>query len=262
MKNLQNKEQVLISKFQQRCLWEGIIVDWISKEKIDGELIGISDSWQLANKALEAWYILNIWNIPLASLKKYFWSKESQSFLEWANRYKLICQQLNYVDQIHKNPFMDFKSSIAVTAHQGEQLHCFKIPCWDFVQEVNMAANWAKKLTGNIGIVILDLEQVHSQVDYIFSNFLKETEYNISRSPKLNDSPLINIVLLILQIANSYITNDYIKYEDFSKLLRTKFIVGADLELCSRSYMDYLLRKELDYEFNWQYLINKLQINK
>jgi len=251
MKSLQNR-------FQQQCLWENIIVEWFNREKASLDFVSYLDCWQLAAKALEAWHILNIYHIPLTVLEKYFWNKEVQSFFRWANSYKLHSEQFNYLDQISENI-----RPIDVKKVNNFNPRCFKFACGDLIQELNAAAKWAKskEVFGKSGIVILNLEQIYLEVDYIFSNFLDESEYTISIPVKLNTVQLINIAILILQIANCYITGDNIKYEDFSRLLRTKFIAGFDLEFSSRSYMDYLLRKNIDYEFNWQYLVNKLQIN-
>ena len=251
----------LQTSFQQRCLWENIIVEWFNREKTDLDVISSEHCWQLAGCALEAWHMLSAYNISLVHLEKYFWNKEVQSFLQWASSYKLNCEQFNYLDQVPDNlQVIDIKKFNNLNVGIAG---CFKFECGDLIQELNAAARWAKSaaVLGSVGIVILNLEQIYSEVDYIFSNFLDENEYKIYVPLKLKTISFINIALLILQIANCYITGNNIKYEDFSRLLRTKFIEGFDVEFCSRSYMDYLLRRNIDYEFNWQYLINQLYIN-
>jgi len=272
--------QIKIPNFKQPLLWEKIIIDWqkLQEATQNNNYINCSlllDSWQLAIQAREAWYILNIWQIPLNRIKKYFWCQEAMAFLEWANNYKLICEQFNYYNYLQDHVsdstsedipnnikiFKDYSNKhIAAGLETSNKPDCFSIACRDFIQEINSAARWASnpELTGNIGVVVLDLDNTYSQVDYIFSNFLPETEYNIAVSAKLDTYPLINIAILILQIANCYITKDQIKYEDFSRLLRTKFIGGANLELSGRSYFDYILREKVDYKFNWQYIKNFL----
>ena len=251
------------NKFQQQYLWHNIIVEWFNKEKSDlVEIVNAEYCWQLAGTAMDAWHRLNAGNISLAVLEKYFWNKEVQSFLQWANKYKLISSQFNYIEQIPDDvQLINIKKDSKRTNNVSPA--CFKLACGDLILELNKAAIWAKseEVFGRVGIIILNLEQIYLEVDYIFSNFLEETEYNISIPRKLNTMPLINIALLILQLANCYITGNNINYEDFSKLLRTKFIAGFNLEFSSRSYMDYLLRKNIDYEFDWQYLINNLQTN-
>lgn len=253
----------LLNKFQQRYLWFKIIVEWFNQENAEkfNLIENSSYCWKLAAKATDAWYILNRTGIEitdyLSNIVKNVENQEIQNFSKWANSYKLICEQSGYVDELPE--YIPLNTNI-----KNSDIKCFKIECTDFINELNTAAAWSKNesiTNKNIGILILNLEQeyIKLQVDYVFSNFLDDTSYNISVPHKLNSYPVIKIILLILKIANCCITNNNISYQDFSILLRTKFIKGYDVERSARHYMDYLLRKKLDYEFNWEYLISQLQ---
>ena len=255
-----------ISEFKQQLLWEKIIIDWLEEqsnvENTDYINSSLSlSSWQLANKAREACNILQSWNISLSKIKKYCLNQESRAFLDWWNSYQLICDSFD-LPTISKTIFDNSNKFMPLELSKPKLSNpeLFKIECRDFVHEINLAACWAsnKDLVGDIGVVVLDLDKKYSQVDYIFSNIFSEIEYNIDISIKLKNFLLVDIALLILQIANCYITKENIKYEDFSKLLRTKFIFGGTLELGSRSYIDYILREKVDYKFNWQYIKNNL----
>lgn len=249
-----------ISYIKQQVLWDQIIATWIEKQANNNSYLSLSiDSWQMALKASEAFNLIQTYQIPLHTIEKYFWHQEAKVFLEWVHSFRLICKEFNYNIDIATN-IQDQENLTNTNKILNNKSNYFKIACQDFVQEINCAASFVshQDITGNIGVVVLDLDQNYSQIDYIFSNFFNRSEYDIAFSPKLNSYSLINTAILILQIANCYITNQNINYEDFSRLLRTKYIKGAQSELHERSYMDYMLRKKIDYQFDWQYIKNHL----
>lgn len=255
-------------------------------------------SWDLANIAHDAWDMLQTCNIPINVIKnKYFISQEISVFLEWLNNYLLICKNLHYKEEKSTNNLInkiyyiinnnkddgdDDYNYTDTIIHKNQ----FKVECQDFIEEVNKAAQWALNfdINGNIGIIIPNLEKIYLQVDYIFSNHLNSLQflqpnsynnifntnnvhnnyeqiyyiYNIMNNNTLYNHPAIKIMLLVLHIANCYLYNKNIKYEDFSKLLRSKFIAGSNKELSTRAYADYLIRKEVDYKFSWSYIKNYL----
>ena len=272
---------VKISKFYQQCLWEKIIYDWLEINNnhdniIINNLLNLH-CWDLAKLAQEAWYMLKIWNIPITIVQKYLGTQEVKVFLEWLHNYQLICKNFNYEEQFSNelinNIYFIIKSDCNNTTNCNNFINNqFKIACQDPVAELHQAAKWAldPKIKGNIGVIVIDLENIYAQIDYIFSNYLNLISDPIS-DPILNSNiydlivdntlynhPAIKIMLLILQITNCCLNNQTIKYEDFSRLLRTKFIIGSKEELSARAYVDYLLRKEVDYKFNWQYIKNCL----
>lgn len=241
-------------EFTQQLVWEKIILDWLTENIDHISYSGSLNSWQLANKAREAWNMLQLWQVPLSQIKKYCTHQELKAFLAWADNYKLISSTLNLTSAVPKTNFYNQN-----TADLNVNCQIAKIAGQDFLQEINLAAAWAaESQLDNIGIVVLNLDTKYSQIDYIFSNFFSASEYNIAVPVKLKNFVLIDIALLILQIANCYITQENIKYEDFSKLLRTKFILGGNLELGERSYADYILREIVDYKFDLQYIKNYL----
>ncbi|MGI9215355.1 MAG: hypothetical protein ACR2HS_06990, partial [Gammaproteobacteria bacterium] len=192
-------------------------------------------------------------------------TQEVKVFLEWLHNYQLICKNFNYEEQLSNelinNIYFIMKADCNNIANCNNFINNqFKIACQDPVDELHQAAKWAldPKIKGNIGVIVIDLENIYAQVDYIFSNYLNSNIYDLIIDNTLYNHPAIKIMLLILQITNCYLNNQTIKYEDFSRLLRTKFIIGSKEELSARAYVDYLLRKEVDYKFNWQYIKNYL----
>lgn len=273
---------VKISKFYQQCLWEKIIYDWLEINNNHDDNIIINNllnlhCWDLAKLAQEAWYRLKISNIPITMVQEYLGTPEVKVFLEWLHNYQLICKNFNYEEQLSNelinNIYFIIKADCNNITNCNHFInHQFKIACQDPVDELHQAAKWAldPKIKGNIGVIVIDLENIYAQVDYIFSNYLNLISEPIS-DPILNSNlydliidstlynhPAIKIMLLILQITNGYLNNQTIKYEDFSRLLRTKFIIGSKEELSARAYVDYLLRKEVESKFNWQYIKNCL----
>lgn len=248
--------KILINRFQQKYLWFKIIIEWFNKEHKDKfDLIENSSyCWKVASKALVAKDFLVKNNIDI---QKYCGNQETHAFFKWFNDYKLVCHQFNYTEEI-LDPIKNYTNS-----NNNQNVKRSKIICRDAIEELSKVALWAKKeiLNSNVlGIVILNIEQESTrlQVDYIFSNFLEDEQYNICVPQKLCNYPAINIILLILKLVNCYINNHNIKYEDFSVLLRTKFISGFAQEHAARHYIDFLLRKDVEFECSWGCLLYKI----
>lgn len=249
--------KILINKFQQKYLWFKIIVEWFNKEhKEKFDLIENSSyCWKVANTALTAWELLVKNNI---NIQKYFPNQETHVFLKWSDNYKLICKKFNYTEE----NLSTIKNNIKYD-NNNRNIKYSKIICRNFIEELQKAAIWAKKEISSsnlLGILILNIEQasISSQVDYIFSNYLADNQYNICVPRKLSDYQAITVILLILKLVNCYIKNHNIKYEDFSVLLRTKFINGSEPEYANRHYIDYLLRKDIESECSWEYILYKI----
>jgi ATP-dependent helicase/nuclease subunit B len=196
--------------------------------------------------------------------QRYLWYK---IIVAWFNKEvnQDFAINLDYCWQLSKSAFdaWNVLTKIPVkNINQNNNPSCFKIVAKDLIEECKIAAAWAKqqaKANNQVGIVILNLEKTSLEIDYIFSNFLDQSEYSIYMPIKLNTINFIDIALLILKLANNILTDQLINYTDFSNLLRTKFILGYDIELGDRAQLDYILRKKIDYEFTWQYIINNLQ---
>jgi probable DNA repair protein len=265
MNDIELINKTIISPIKQQFIWEKIIADWLKSEQH-----GLHDnqvnffvslnSWQLAAKAIEAWQLLQAWQISVADLQKYSWHLESKAFLCWSHQYQLICNKYYYQEQ----PLQQRQIADAVNSGTVDDIeNCYKIICSDSRQEIIIAAKWVAHLTkhGNmvpqankIGIVINDLEKNYLRIEYIFSNYLPNTEYEIRCFKGLDKQPAIQIAVLILKLANGYLTQGNIDYQDISKLLRTRFIKGGEAELISRSNLDYKLRKIIDGKASWQYM--------
>lgn len=94
----------------------------------------------------------------------------------------------------------------ALIEKQSNNPSCFKFQAKNFNEECKTASFWAQQqLLANrkVGILILSPEKTRLQLDYIFSNFLAKSEYELWIPAKLNYSCFINIALLILKTANN-----------------------------------------------------------
>jgi ATP-dependent helicase/nuclease subunit B len=268
-----------ISSLKQQFLWEQIISSWLKDQnKIYSDQLGKlhdndsldfslsvpytpTDSWYLSCKAKEAFAILQMYQIPLDSIKRYVSCKENKVFLEWLSIYIDLCNKFNYYNQPVECSFNNIKHIISSIKHKANNENHFKIACQDINQEIEYAAKFClSNSSKKTAFVTINLEDDYDKIDYIFSNYFKKHEYEIYFSPKLSEQYNIRIALLMLQLANCYITKEKFKYEDFSKLLRTKYISGSLKELTGRIYVDYILRGIVDYIFDWKYIIDYLLI--
>lgn len=129
-------------------------------------------------------------------------------------------------------------SRVAFTAERDEMFAC---------------ATWARaRLEANpqarIGVVVPSLAQARSTVNRIFASIIqperslpdvsKQTlPFNISIGIVLDQYPLVHDALLALQLAGCEI-----EFNRASRLLRSPFLVGSEVEMAKRARLDAVLR--------------------
>ena len=121
-------------------------------------------------------------------------------------------------------------------------------------EELEAAASWARaKLEGGvkrIGVVVPELGQRHKEVVRVFARIMHPAHnlpdaerrvlpFNISLGAPLADYPLARAALSLLELAFGEIA-----FEQASKLIRSPFLVGAELEFSERARLDAGLRKQ------------------
>lgn len=131
-----------------------------------------------------------------------------------------------------------------------------RVPCADAEQEIHRAAAWARtRLEAGctrIGIVVPDLAARRAAVVRIFSAAMapdyalpgaapRVLPFNLSLGEPLADYPLVNTALLLLELAGRDI-----EFERASRVLRTPFIAGGEVERSSRAVLDTELRRRAE----------------
>jgi len=131
-----------------------------------------------------------------------------------------------------------------------------RVPCVDAEQEIHRAAAWARtRLEAGftrIGIVVPDLAARRAAVVRIFSAAMapdyalpgavnRVLPFNLSLGEPLADYPLVNTALLLLELAGRDI-----EFERASRVLRTPFIAGSEVERSSRAVLDMELRRRAE----------------
>ncbi|PIP37957.1 MAG: DNA repair protein [Desulfobacterales bacterium CG23_combo_of_CG06-09_8_20_14_all_51_8] len=140
---------------------------------------------------------------------------------------------------------------LAVSEVSSQALRCGLA---DTETEMKAAARWARARLeenplGRIGIVVRDLNALRSDLVRIFDDVFHPSmvlspqiagkrAYNISLGRPLDDYPLIRTALMILKFACRDLSVD-----EYSRLLRSPFIGGADAEFSKRAIMDARIRE-------------------
>src|SRR3990172_8248678 len=148
---------------------------------------------------------------------------------------------------------------------QKRNTHTIAQAFTDTREEILAAALWARKQieadeTRNIGIIVHNLQALHSQIENIFDDVLLpgatlvnvETQprpFSISLGRPLHRYPVIDTAMTILGMGNSSMLMG-----EFSSLLRSPFIKDVDKESQQRAKLDACLCKYGDYKVSFNTL--------
>jgi probable DNA repair protein len=195
-------------------------------------------------------------------------------FINWIESYKLTKSKLNLIDindlsgiLIKKKAYITNKTFIyGFTTLTPEQSKLFEaiehktIKCSQTnnriinktfetnTNEILAAANWAKKLAQekpkkNIAIIVPKLKENYNQIKTIFDkvfndnlNETKEKNYGISLGLKLTSYPLIQHLLLTLQLSEQ-LQNNKINTTIFNTVVTSPYIAKAKTELSDRALL-------------------------
>lgn len=131
-----------------------------------------------------------------------------------------------------------------------------RVPCADAEQEIHHAAAWARtRLEAGctrIGIVVPDLAARRAAIVRIFSAAMapdyalpvatsRVLPFNLSLGVALADYPLVNTALLLLELAGRDV-----EFERASRVLRSPFIAGGEVERSGRALLDAELRSRAE----------------
>jgi len=129
-------------------------------------------------------------------------------------------------------------------------------PCADAEAEIRSAAAWARTQLEaghqHIGVVIPDLAARRAAVVRLFSAVMspdyalpdappRVLPFNLSLGVPLADYPLVNTAMLLLELAGREI-----QFERASRVLRSPFIAGAEIERSGRALLDIELRSRAE----------------
>jgi probable DNA repair protein len=283
-------DQALLSPQQQQLIWQEII----SKSAYAGQLLQPVNT---AGQAMLAWQLCQQWEITVFPENAYI-NEDAFAFRQWARAYQQHCrdnhwfdgatlpaQLINIATSIAKDGkfvlagFDEFtpqqkslvnklkESGCIVQEHplQKRNTHTIAQAFTDTREEIRAAALWARKQieadeTGNIGIIVHNLQALHSQIENIFDDVLLpgatlvnvETQprpFSISLGRPLHRYPVIDTAMTILGMGNSSMLMG-----EFSSLLRSPFIKDVDKESQQRAKLDACLCKYGDYKVSFNTL--------
>ncbi|MBI3042593.1 MAG: PD-(D/E)XK nuclease family protein [Betaproteobacteria bacterium] len=136
----------------------------------------------------------------------------------------------------------------------GERL---RVACVDSTEEIRRAAAWARsRLEANgaarIGVVVPELAKHRKAIQRVLSAVMEPDyalpgrrhpalPFNISLGETLSSYPLVNAAFLALELAGREI-----EFERASRLIRSPFLAGADVELTRRARLDASLRERAE----------------
>ncbi len=244
-----------------------------------------------AKSCLQAWKFLRQWQVANTKLFAYAdhlidtraFSIWLQTYLDWLAQHNYIDFDL-MVDQLIENhkSFVgvlptkicllgvddlspQYATLVQLLAENGVEFVVGSMTTTDAIldqqsfmgeeAEFTAAALWAQQqITLHpdrvVAVVVPELERKRQTVQRVFSKQLTDDVMNISAPLALADYPPIAAALLILQLVRNII-----EYSDFSVLIRSPFINGAEAEANVRSLIDRALRDKVEAKIAWARLL-------
>ncbi len=143
----------------------------------------------------------------------------------------------------------------------------------DTAAEITAAAQWAKarledNFSDRIGIIVQDLNVLRSSLVRVFedvfhpsmvlsSQVTQKRAYNISLGQSLNEYPVVSAALMILNFASRSLFVD-----EYSLLLRSPFLGGADSETSKRAMLDARIRENGEVQLTISEMVDFLKFYK
>jgi probable DNA repair protein len=280
--------QLLLSSCQLQTIWHQLITE---SQYADQLLQPVS----AAKQALVAWDLCQQWQIPIFPDNVYI-NNDSYAFQVWAKAYVKRCQSNGWLDEASlasqlthniQSTSIKYVKKIALigfdvlTPQQRLLLdalinagcivheHPFnnrnrRVTARGFPdgrEEIKTAANWARNLlesdpAGKIGIVIPNLQAMHSQLINTFDDVLLpgslteppesiQRPYSISHGLPLIRYPLINTALLILRLGDQPLP-----LTDIGSLLNTVFIGSTNEEQINQAKLGACLLERGEHQLS------------
>jgi ATP-dependent helicase/nuclease subunit B len=132
-----------------------------------------------------------------------------------------------------------------------------RVACADSRDEIRRAATWARARleadgSARISIVVPELAKHRSAILRIFSSVMdsdyalpgvakRVPPFNVSLGAALTSYPLVNTALLVLELVGREI-----EFERASRLMRSPFLAGSEIEMTHRARLDAGLRRRAE----------------
>lgn len=150
-----------------------------------------------------------------------------------------------------------------------------RVACDDSRDEIERAAVWARAhieadSAVRIGIVVPEFAKYRSAIMRIFSSVMQPDvqhtlpgaarnilPFNTSLGMALTSYPLVSSAFLLLELAGREI-----EFERASRLLRSPFLAGAEIEMSARAQLDAQLRKRAEPVITLERLLTLIRIEQ
>ena len=172
----------------------------------------------------------------------------------------LVCYGFDIVSRQHKELFAKLQANGCEVVFAGppvRQGDARRVACADNRDEIKRAAAWARnrlEVNGNarIGIVVPELAKQRAEIVRVFSATMapdyalpgapqQVLPFNLSLGVALTNFPLVDAALLVLELARREI-----EFERASRLIRSPFLAGSELEMAQRARLDMALRERAE----------------
>ncbi len=269
---------------EEQIIWENILSSDTRNLPLD-----VSATAELARTS---WKLLCDWHLPLEG-PEWAVSEDARAFQKWAAEFRGRCKkkgwfsaselsrhvirliregQVDVPDQVELVGFLEqtpaekrffetlqmHGTSIQETPSPNHQGQVFRLPVIDTLQEMRIAAAWARQImetdpgaehkSFRIGVVVSGMVNLRSQIERIFSEIFHPQSrlqpdndskrlFNISQGLPAGDYPIIQSALQILSIDPREIP-----VEEASRLLLSPFLPAFHEERSSRALLDVDLR--------------------
>lgn len=264
--------RILLSASQERLLWQDIV-----QASDQGQsLININSTVDLI---CTTWNLVTQWQINLEELGATD-CPDVLAFKSWCCSFQAKCATLNYMSRseilplitqsLQQSPhhyvipkqifllgFDDFSPAlrslqselsklgtvVVVDLERDKLAQIGRLSFEDGETELSAMAAWCHQIArthpeATIGCIIPNLNVERDRIERIFKEQNLEHEFNISAAKSLATYTIIAHAFLLLSI-----NKQYLEYEEFSQLLRSPFIQGANAERSQRASNDVKLRR-------------------
>jgi probable DNA repair protein len=282
-------EQMLLSPWQARVLWEQVV-----RESLSDEYASLLSPGAVARSAQEAWRLLQEWMIPRGQLNAWA-TAETEQFLYWVDRYQRRCRRKGWIDQAAVAGLLaeQFESrrlampqrlllagfdertprqeqlleqlqeggcDISVVQQDRIASQGCRMELKDPARELETAVLWAAQRLrsdpeARIGLIVPRLTEFRQQLLHM----LEQVFYPVTKLPQERPTtPLFNLSLgeplgRYPVIADALLLLELAQGElacaDLGRLLRSPFLAGGEEEWSRRARLDARIRQQVGERF-------------
>ncbi len=279
--DLGSVDQLLLSNFQERLLWEQVI-----RHSDSGEDNPLLRPAAAARTAEAAWRLVQEWMIPRDQLEAWA-TPETEYFLSWADRFLGQCQQRGWIDRARLTSLLteQFRSrrlgipgelllagfdersprqeqllsqlkesgcQVRMVGQEGVPREAARIRLNEPAQELETAARWAAHRLASspdsrIGLIIPRLTELREQVVHTLDQVFYPANTRPA-TPLYNLSlgkPLARYPVIGDALLLLELTGGELSCVDMGRLLRSPFLQGGDEEWSRRARLDAKIREQV-----------------